>query len=285
MTLSIIIVNYNTKELLKNCLKPMADDQWLMNNGEIIVVDNNSTDGSKENLKKMTNGQWLMTKEGKKDQSSIINHQSLKVIFNDRNLGFAKAVNQGISKSDGEYILLLNTDTQVNSGDIEELIDFAKTNSQAGIVAPRLLNSDGTIQPSCYKLPTIKGAVEKFWFGKENSFGKYTPKSNQPVEVEAAVGAVWLLPRSTIKKVGLFDEKYFLYYEDIDYCRRLKQAGLKVFYLPQVKITHLHGASGKKLGDKPNKWLIESSKKYHGTIKHHLINFIIWSGQKFCLLK
>ncbi len=268
MSLSIIIVNYNTRELLRNCLKAISQGlrpnaEGLMQNTEIIIVDNGSTDASREYLEQL------------KAKSS-----QLKTIFNNRNLGFAKAVNQGIKKSTGDYLLLLNTDTQLTAGSIQSLIKFSKKNNQTAIVAPQLLNPDGSIQPSCFKLPTIIGAFKKYWLGKETAFGKYAPKTQKPVVVEAAVAAVWLLPSSTINQVGLFDEKYFMYFEDLDYCRRVKKAGLKIYYFPQSKVVHLHGASGKNLGAKPNHWLIESSKEYHGLINHYLLNLTIRIGQK-----
>ncbi len=265
MTLSIIIVNFNTKKLLQNCLKSLVCNLQLpMTEIEVIVVDNNSSDNSVEFVRKF------------KVQSSKF---KIILIENNENLGFGKAVNQGLEKAQGEYLLVLNTDTEIESGSIKALIDFANKDDDLGIVAPQLLNLDGSVQPSCLKLPTVVGAVKKFWLGNSKAFGKYTPEGNEAQEVEAVVGAVWLLPRKTLKKVGLLDEKYFMYYEDIDYCRRTCQEDLRIVYLPEAKVIHLHGASGKNLAEKPNQWLVESSRKYHGLLEHYLINLIIRTSQ------
>ncbi len=267
MKLSIIIVSWNTRQLLKSCLESIVNSQPSNVQIEIIIVDNGSSDGSREYLKKIVNG------------------QSFGVIFNDRNLGFAKAVNQAIDIAKGKHVLLLNPDARIQAGSIKELLKFGENNSEAGVVGPQLINPDGTIQASCYNFQTIPKAIKEFWFGKKDLFSKYYPQTNKPTEVDALVGAVFLITDKALKRVGELDEKYFLYYEDIDYCKRVWQAGLKVYYLPSVRVLHEHGASGKKIPQKTNKWLIESSIKYHGIIKHYLINFIIWSGQKFCLLK
>jgi GT2 family glycosyltransferase len=264
MNLSIIIVNYNTEKLLKNCLESISESKQQTVNSkrqfEIIVVDNGSTDNSVEFVKKFK-VQNLKFK--------------IHLIENNKNLGFAKAVNQGIKKSGGDYILLLNTDTEIKPGSIDQLIKYCRQNKKTGIVAPRLINLDGSIQPSVYNLPTVFNALKQFWLGKKNAFGKYAPTTRKPVEVEAVVAAVWLMPRKTIQKVGLFNEDYFMYFEDLDYCRRVKKSGLRTIYYPKAEVVHLHGASGKDMGDVPKKWLIESSKKYHGLFKYYLITAII----------
>jgi len=257
--LSIIIVNWNTRELLKQCLASIDYP------AEIIVVDNGSTDGSRE----MISDQWLM----------------VKLIANNKNLGFAKANNQGIKIAKGEFILLLNSDTKIKSNSLKKLITFAKRKKDWGVVGPRLLNQDGSIQFSCFHFPSIKGAFEQFWLGKIGAFEKFAPKGKKETEVEAVAGAAFLIPRKVIARVGLLDERYFFYFEDLDYCRRVKKAGLKVYYLPEAEIIHFHGSSAQKKGKAANKWLIKSSKAYHGLIKHYLINLILWSGQKWQKLK
>ena len=250
--LSIIIISYNTKELLEQCLESIVSN--------IAVKQYSGIDKSSSKLLK-----------GYKAKSL-----SFKVIFNKENLGFAKAVNQGIKKSKGKYILLLNSDIKVLSGTIEELISFARKRKDAGIVAPKLLNKDGkTSQASCYKLPTIKGAINEYWFGKKGSYEKYLPRGGNPVKVEAAIGAAMLIPKAVIDVVGLLDEKYFMYFEDLDYCRRVSQNGLAVYYLPQTRVIHHHGASGKKTPSKVSCYLVKSSKKFNGFLKYDLIFIII----------
>jgi GT2 family glycosyltransferase len=118
--------------------------------------------------------------------------------------------------------------------------------------------------------------------GKKGAFELFVPKGDKPVEVDAVVGASFLITPMARKKVGLLDERYFMYFEDLDYCRRVNKLGLKVYYLPSAKIIHYHGASGKKIVKPAFQWkrLIPSSKIYHGALTHYLINFIIWLGQK-----
>ncbi len=259
--LSIIVVSYNTKQLLHNCLKSIEKNRKELKSVEVIVVDNGSTDGSKEYLKTTT--------------------KDLKVIFNDRNLGFAEANNQGIKIAKGKYVLLLNSDTVVKAGALKQLVEFAEEKPDAGVIGSQLLNPDDSVQPSCYHSPSIFGAVKEFWLGQKGAFTKYAPGTKEPVAVDAVVGAAFLIRKEVIDKIGLLDEQYFMYFEDLDYCRRAWRAGYKVYYLPGAEIIHLHGASGKKLKSKPNQWLIESSKIYHGKFRHYLINFIIWLGQKY----
>ena len=263
--LSIIIVNYNTANILRQCLKSLEQESKRAKEQEIIVVDNGSTDNSV----KMINDQWLMG--------------NVKLIENQRNLGFAKAVNQGIKKSQGEFILLLNSDIVVKPKAIEKMIEFAQKHSIVGVVGGRLLNPKGSIQGSCYHLPTLSRIIKEFWFGQKNFSvtQKYAPLGNKPIEVEAIVGAVFLIPRKVIEKVGFFDERFFMYFEDLDYCRRVRNASFKIYYLPQAEFIHKHGASGKEIPWQTQKWLRQSSKIYHGVFKYWLITFIIWLGQKF----
>ncbi|MBP8591498.1 hypothetical protein KBI33_03505, partial [Candidatus Shapirobacteria bacterium] len=121
--------------------------------------------------------------------------------------------------------------------------------------------------------------IKEYWLGQKGAFGKYLPRGGNPVKVEAVVGAAMLIPRAVYDVVGEFDEKYFMYYEDLDYCRRVGKAGFAVYYLPTAKIIHHHGQSGKKEPQKVNRYLVESSKKFHGFLKHFLLNAAIRLGQ------
>ena len=277
--LSIIIVNYDTKALLKQCLESVLSIKYQVLSIEIIIVDNNSTDGSVEYL--LGSGFQVTGISKSKTRNQKPETRNLILIRNDRNLGFAAANNQGIKIARGECILLLNSDTIVRKGALEKLVAFAQRTPDAGVVVARLLNPDGAIQPSCYHSPSISGAMKEFWLGEKGAFSKYAPRGKKPVAVDAAVGAAFLISKKTIEKIGFLDERYFMYFEDLDYCRRAWWAGLKVYYLPEAEIIHSHGASGKKLDQQPNKWLIQSSKIYYGILKHYLINLIIWSGQKW----
>ncbi len=268
--ISIIIVSYNTRDLTLKCINSLLNENSNLNK-EIIVVDNASTDKTVESL---------LTLQGKikKTKSKI----ELKVIKNDKNLGFSKAVNMGIKVKNGRYVFLLNTDCRVEKQTLKKLIDFSNNHKDAGVVAPQLLNTDGSIQASCFKLPTIKRALLQFWFGKEKILDKYAPTKEKFSEVESVVGAAFLITPLALKKVGLLNERYFMYFEDLEYCRRVRNAGLKVYYYPNAKVVHKHGATAKKFKfSKQREWLISSSKIYHGYFKHYIYNFIIWSGQKW----
>lgn len=257
MDLSIIIVNYNTKCLTLDCIgsviksKPKVDF-------EIVVIDN----GSDKKLDKSKN---------------------YRLIENRKNVGFSKAVNRGIKSAKGKYILLLNSDTKVTPGSIDELYTFAKEHPDAGAVGPKLTNEDGSIQASAYHFPAILRAVREFWFGEKGVYQKYSPEERVAEKVDALVMAAFLITPEALEKVGYLDEKYFMYFEDLDYAKRLKGAGLKVYYDPESVIEHAHGASGKNLASEKNQWrrLIPSSKIYHGALIHNLINFVLWTGQKF----
>lgn len=259
---SIIIVNYNTKKFIIPCLESIK--KYAPQETEIIVVDNASTDDSiavTRNLK--------------------LKIKNLKLIESKENLGYAKAVNQGIKASTGDYLFVLNPDTRLTSGAIDTLINLTLLHKSVTMIGPRLLNPDGYIQPSCYHEPTIWGATKEYFLNVKGSFVKFAPKSNYPVKVDAVVGAAMFIPRQVINKVGMFNEKYFMYFEDLDYCRRVRLGGLSVYYLPKAQIYHEHGAVTKTVPKEAMSWLVESSKVYHGVVKHYLLNFILWLGQKW----
>ena len=261
--LSIIIVNFETRDLLIGCLNSIEKSD-IKTSFEIIVIDNGSSDGSIEGLKEYRK-----------------NHEHLTIIENKSNLGFARASNQGIKYAKGNYTLLLNSDTKVKKNAINKLLDFAKKTPDLGAVGPKFLNTDGTIQGSIFRLPTLGRAVREYWLGEKGLLDKYSLEGKNPIPVEALSMACFLITPNCLLKVGFLNERYFMYFEDLDYCRRIKEKGLKTFYFPEVEIYHYHGASGKKLTEENLQWkrLIPSSKIYHGEIVHYLITFIIKSSQ------
>lgn len=282
---SIIIVSFNTKELTLQCIKSVISSTKGIFY-EIIVIDNASTDGS---VKAISNFQFPRPPRDFGGQAVSppasrlrrAGNFHLKIIENQENLGFAKANNQGIKIAKGKYVLLLNSDTVVKKGAVEKLVNFAEKKKDAGVVVPRLLNKDGSIQPSVFKFPTVSRAIKQYWFGQKRLLDKYYPKGSEPREVESAVMAAFLITPHALDKAGLLNEKYFMYFEDLDYCRQIKKAGLKIYYLPKAEIVHYHGASGSKVGYKLQfSRLNQSSKTYHGLINHHIINDIIWLSQK-----
>lgn len=272
LDLSIIIISYNTKQLTLQCIKSILNSIKKLDY-EVIIVDNASTDGT------------LSLVEGLKLKNK--NYKiKLKIIENKKNLGFAKANNQGIRIAKGNYILLLNSDTKVKSGAIEGLIEFARITPDAGAVGAKLLNPDDTLQPSVFRLPTIWRAIKQYWLGEEGLLDKYAPEGDKPTEVESLVMASFLITPKALKKIGLLNEKYFMYFEDLDYCRSILRAGLKIFYLPDSEIIHYHGASGEKSKKNEIQFmrLKKSSQIYNGLLNYSLITFIIWSSQKYTKL-
>jgi len=261
MDLSIIIPSFNTRKLLKECLDSLKKNENKLSI-EIIVVDNGSTDNSVDYMKKVA--------EDKK----------IKIILLKQNWGFAGAVNRGIKRAKGKFLLLLNSDTQVQKETLKKAIEFAQKHPKA-IVGLQLINLDGSIQPSVYHFPSVGRAIKEFWLGQKDSYQKYYPKTKKPVAVDAVTGAAMLIPRSVVKKIGLFDEKYFFYFEDLDYCRRARKVGLKVYYLPSAQVFHHHGVASKAMPEITHQWLVESSKKYNGLVKYYLLTLVIWSGQKW----
>lgn len=241
MDLSIIIVNYKSKEYLKKCLESIKKFPPKVSY-EVIIRDND------------------------KD-----------------NIGLARGINKCLRKAKGKYVLLLNPDTEVRKGAIDALYGFAERTPDAGAVCPRLLNPDGSAQSSVYHFPSILNAMRQYWFGEERVYEKYLPEGNSPKIIDAGVMAAFLITSKALKKIGGLNEKYFLYFEDLDYCREVKRNGLKTYYLPEAEVIHQHGVSGKTLADIDNQWrrLIPSSKIYNGILKHYLLNSILWSGQRF----
>lgn len=263
LDVSIIIVNWNTKDLLLDAVNSIVRSKPKATY-EIIVVDNGSEDDSVISVKKV---------KGAK----------LTVIENKENLGFSKANNQGIKIAKGEYILLLNSDTQVKGDAIDKMLEFAEDNPDAGVVGARLLNRDESLQESVFRAPTLFNAVREYWFGEKGLYDKYVPQTDVPIAVDNVVGAAFLITPKARKAVGMLNEKYFFFWEDLDYCRAVRSAGMKVYYLPSALVYHYHGSTVRKVTDKSTAWknLVPGSKIYYGRLMHELITFVLWTGQKF----
>jgi N-acetylglucosaminyl-diphospho-decaprenol L-rhamnosyltransferase len=255
---SVIIVSYNVNNLLSDCLESLG--KGTFKNLELIVIDNNSDDPP-ANLEKQ--------------------YKEAKFTFLKENVGFSKANNLGAKKANGDFYLFLNPDTRVFPDSIFKLVDFALQEKNLGAVAPQLLNPDGTIQPSCFYLPTLGRAINEFYLKKKGSFLKYAPKSHSAVEIECAVGACLLIPKDVFKKMNGWDERYFMFFEDFEIARKIKSLGLQFWYLPQAKIFHIHGGSTSQIPDLSIKRLNAASKTYHGVVNHTLFKIIMWTSQKF----
>ncbi|HDZ86470.1 MAG TPA: glycosyltransferase family 2 protein [Actinobacteria bacterium] len=270
MKLSIGIISYNTKEMLGDCLKSIADQggDYLANT---TVIDNASNDGSQQ-----------LVKDG---------FSTVKLIENKENQGFAKAANQAIKKSDGDMVVVLNTDTVLHENSLENLIDFMKSCPQAGAVGPLLLNPDGSNQASGRRVPSFFDASIHAFLGVVAPNNRYTRRyklldwdRNNKREVDWISGAAICLRKKAAQDVGLFDERYFMYVEDMDLCYRLWENGWKVFLLPEAKVTHHIGQSSKQFNNQMIKEFEKSifrffKKQNKDSLKRYL-SPLIWLGLK-----
>lgn len=243
MDLSIIIVNWNTKSLLLQCLESI-DQTCKRVATEIFVVDNGSTDGSGEAVRER--------------------FPKVTLIQNQKNVGFAMANNQALRLSRGNYLLLLNPDTKMKDGAIERLLSFMESSSEAGVVGAQLLNDDGSRQNSIANFPSL--ATELFnksllrWLFPKQFPGKERDYSN-PVEVDSVIGACMMVRREAMDQVGLLDEEYFLFLEETDWCYRMKKAGWKVYHIPGAEIYHSQGKSAEQ--DKKRAKVEYYRSRYH----------------------
>jgi len=232
--LSVVIVNYNTKDFLEKCLASLktalSKTPFVV---EVIIADNGSVDNSLQLL-------------------NSLNWQNLKIIDNQKNLGFAKANNLALKKAQGRYILFLNPDTVVEKDTLKTMIEFMDKNPQVGAATCRLELPDGRLDQPCHRgFPTAWNAF-CYFSGLEKIFPKikifagyslsYLPM-DRVHEIDAGHGAFLIVSRKAGEQVGWFDEDYFWYGEDLDFCYRLKQKGWRIMYVPTTKIIHWKGAS------------------------------------------
>lgn len=219
--ISFVIVSYNVKQLLLNCIASLSKKIGISH--EVIVVDNNSSDGSRAKVEKQ--------------------FAEVKWIQNNFNAGFSAANNQGIEASSGRYIFLLNPDTEIADGDIAAVLRALDEAGDTSIIAPRLLNSDGSLQPSCWGFPNgFTVFLETFYLNLLFKQGEYDPGVNAPRPVKAASGAALVFLESFVQKVGGLDKNLF-WLEDTDICYRSHKSGGQVIYFPSFTILHHSGQS------------------------------------------
>lgn len=260
--LSIVILSYNTRELLLKCLESVGGGECGERKVEIIVVDNASTDGSVETVERR--------------------YKDITILRNKKNLGFAAGNNLGIKRARGKYILLLNSDTIVEKETIPRMLAFMGENPQVGVATCRVEFPNGSLDPACHRgFPTPWAALTYFLgferlFPKSKLFGQYHLgflPMDKTHEIDSPTGAFYLVRREVIEKVGLLDEDYFMYGEDLDWSYRIKQAGWKIIYYPYVKIIHLKKSSGRE--SKDEKLRRETTSHFYETMgtfykKHYL---------------
>ncbi len=234
MDLSIIIVNWNTKDITCDCLRSIYEQTAALE-FEVIVVDNASADGSVEQIRN--------------------DFPAVQLIANPDNRGFAAANNQGMAAARGRYLLLLNSDTIVLERALEKAVAFADSRPDAGIIGCRVLNPDMSLQRSCFMFPsllnmTIAAAYlnkffpgHRFWGRERMTWWQY----NEERAVEVVMGAFMLVRRETYEQIGGMDEAFFMYGEETDWCWRSRRAGWQVLFMPEARIIHLGGQSSRQV--------------------------------------
>ena len=231
MDLSIIIVNYNTAEKLVRCLDSISRSDLAGIETEIVIVDNHST-----------------------EPLPNIGLPGLRVatVANPANVGMGAGNNVGILRSKGEYVLVLNPDTELAPDAIRRMISHLKLHTAVGVVGPKLLYPDGTLQPSCFRFPGLfLPLLRRTFFGRIarerlDRFMMADCDLSATRNVDWLMGSCLMVPRRVLDRVGLFDERFFMYFEDTDLCRRINAAGLAATYLPSAVVTHHHGRASAK---------------------------------------
>lgn len=242
MDLSIVIVSHNHAPFLPTCLESLEPAMQHLDT-EVFVVDNCSTDGSAQLV-----------------------HRHLPeahLIVNDQRRGFAANNNAGIRSATGDFILLLNPDTQVIGDALETLVAYMRSHADVGICGAQLRFPDGTIQPSCRRFPTVRSVLARRTFLRRflwnSSLNRHhlmeEMDHDQTQAVDWMLGACLLARREAIADVGLMDEGYFLYVEDIDWCYRMHRAGWNVCYVPSAQIVHHHLAVTDRKWLTPRTWM------------------------------
>lgn len=234
MDLSIIILNYNTRDLTLNALKSVFASITSFTY-EVILVDNASRD----------------------DSVAVIREEypNVQLIVNGENVGFSKANNQAIRQARGSYVLLLNSDTVLEKDTLQTMISFMNDHPEVGAGGCKVVLPDGKLDKACRRGFPTPSASFYYAFGFSKLFpnnprfnqyqlGYLNPDDSYPVD--CLVGAFMMVRREAIDQIGLLDEEFFMYGEDIDWCYRIKQAGWQIYYYPKTKIVHYKGASSRR---------------------------------------
>lgn len=269
-SISVIVVSWNAKKYLEQCIQSFLNCPEL-NAVEIIVVDNASSDGSPEFIKQ--------------------NYPGVKLICNADNLGFARANNIGIKHSQGKYLFLINSDVVVYPNCIESMVDYMERHPEIGLLGPRIVGTDHKVQRSCMGYPSLwntfcRAVLLDGIFPHVKLFSGFLMKywaHDSIKEVDVINGCFWSVRRRAIEEVGLLDEDFFMYAEDIDWCKRFNSAGWKVVYFPLAEALHYGGASSVNA---PIRFYIEMQKanlkfwgKHYGKLSRSVYLCIIFLHQ------
>jgi O-antigen biosynthesis protein len=271
--ISVVIVNYKVPETLRQALHSLREaDQYPRT--EVIVVDNASNDNSRAIVAKdFPEVAWIQLKS---------------------NIGFGKACNVGAKHAHGEYLLILNPDTIIGRTTLTLAVEYLRAHPEIGLLGPKLLKSDGTLQPGCRRgFPTPQAAFYHFagfsrLFPKSKRFGHYNLTYLDPdssYEVDAISGSFMFLRHTLFESIGGFDEQFFMYGEDLDLCRRIKDAGFKIWYFPEMRVIHLKGKSSAKRLLRSRIAFYEAmflfSKKYQRQHSAYIPGWVIYLGIAF----
>jgi GT2 family glycosyltransferase len=223
-----IIVNYNSTKYLLKCLESISMDDSGYTKG-IIVADNCSRDNPR---------------------GTLINYPNVKLISNNNNIGFGKAINDAVRRSCAKYLVILNPDTIIEKGFLKKIIGFIEHNPGIGLLGPQILELDGKIQGSARRFPTFWTSI----FGRRSPLTKLFPENSitkrefpcfddNVTDVDWVSGACMVTKKEVFESVGGFDERFFLYWEDADLCKKMKDAGWRIVYYPEAKVVHAVGRS------------------------------------------
>lgn len=280
--LSVIIVNWNVRDLLRRCLQSIVGSDALFIaagatgkpasrgpgwTAEVIVVDNASSDDSVAMLAREF--PWV------------------RVIANSGNAGFTRGNNQGLAVSRGQYVLFLNPDTELAAGALQQMLTYAAAQPQVGIIGPQLRYGDGSLQSSRRRFPTLatfllESTVLQRWWPRNRVLSRYymLDRPDDAVsEVDWVVGACMLVRRAVLDQIGGFDEGFFMYSEELDLCRRAVTAGWRVIYLPAAVVTHYEGKSSEQVVAARHKRFYRSRvryvRKYHGAAAAFVVHSFV----------
>jgi GT2 family glycosyltransferase len=263
--LAILIVSWNTRDLLEKCLLSIFSHP-PGGQFEVRVVDNGSKDGS----------------------AALVREKfpQVHLVENRENVGFAQANNQAIRASQAEYVLLLNPDTEIRAAALETLLEFMDSHPQVGGAGPLILNPDGSLQTSCYPAPNLTREIWRlFHLDKIRPYGQYDMQAwdrTRPRAADVIQGACLILRSKALAEVGLLDEAYFIYSEEVDLCYRLRQAGWRLVWVPQAEVVHYGGQATQQVAEEMFLHLYKSKilyfKKHQGVLAGWLYKLILLSA-------
>lgn len=265
MDLSISIVSYNTKHLLKQCIQSIYRNTTGIE-FEIIVVDNASRDGSPKMVKS--------------------EFPDIKLIENRENLYFTRANNQAIKIAKGRYVLVLNSDTEIVGNTLKEMVDYLESNPKVGAITPKMTYPNGTLQANCSKFPKLQNAIFNYTFLRlfmprisrrlrhDYFYGDWDRSSSK--EVDVVPDSAIIVRKEILFRVGMYDEQFLLYYTEDDLCRRIKRQGWKIIYIPIGNIIHheqksVKKESARKISKIYQNDMLKYNLKYYGNKSYILV--------------